>query len=260
MSKLSKPSFSCDVRLRTTRHFSLQSTWCGSSIMESFPRWITSNSGPPCLVVHYCWQIWLERNRVLFEDAKPSLPRVFYKVLASFNWQSNSIRVHPQRALTFDLAEGHSLAFFDGAAQSNGSRCGAGGFFKSHQSRITNWFINCGSGTNTKAELLGLWTTLTLAALWSIDDLHVQGDSRVIIDWITNKSKLNSIHLEGWMQKTRDLLQRFSNINFLHVPRSHNKAADVLSKRALSEVVGRLSIYHCDKGIESPITTLNIFE
>jgi ribonuclease HI len=191
---------------------------------------------------------------VIFEDAQPSLSKVFHKILASFNWQPITVRSFPHRAMTFDLAEGHTIAFFDGAAQSNGSSCGAGGFFKTHQSRITNWFINCGAGTNTKAELLGLWATLTLAALWSIDDLHVQGDSRVIIDWISNKCKLNSIHLEGWMQKTRDLSQRFSNINFLHVSRSHNRAADALSKRALSEVVGRLSVYHCDRGIESPIT------
>jgi hypothetical protein len=107
---------------------------------------------------------------------------------------------------------------------------------------------------------MGLWAMLTLAALWSIDHLHVQGDSRVIIDWISKKSKLHSIHLEGWMQKSRELSLRFSDINFLHVPRSHNRAADALSKRALTEVVGRLSVYHCDRGIESPISSINIFE
>jgi ribonuclease HI len=197
---------------------------------------------------------------VLFEDALPSLQQVFSKIRLSFNWKQFTASAPPPRALHLDLADGHTLAFFDGAALANGSRCGVGGYFKTHQSRSTYWFINCGPGTNTKAELLGLWTTLTLAALWSIDDLHVQGDSRVIIDWISSKCTLNSIHLEGWMHKTRDLLQRFSNLNFLHVSRMFNRAADALSKRALSGVVGRLSIYHCDRGIESPITSLNIFE
>jgi ribonuclease HI len=158
------------------------------------------------------------------------------------------------------LVAGHTIAFFDGAAQSSGSVCGAGGTFKTHPTRITNWFINCGAGTNTKAELMGLWATLTLAALWGIDHIHIQGDSSVIIDWITKKSQLHSIHLEGWMQKVRDLTRRFSDINFLHVPRSLNSAADALSKRALTEVIGRLSVYHCDRGIESPITSINVFE
>jgi hypothetical protein len=62
------------------------------------------------------------------------------------------------------------------------------------------------------------------------------------------------------MQKVRELSLRFSDINFLHVPRSLNSAAGALSKRALTEVIGRLSIYHCDRGIESPITSINIFE
>jgi hypothetical protein len=56
------------------------------------------------------------------------------------------------------------------------------------------------------------------------------------------------------------LTQRFSNLNFQHVPRTFNRAADALSKRALSEAIGRLSVYHCDSGSESPITSLNIFE
>jgi ribonuclease HI len=158
------------------------------------------------------------------------------------------------------MAEGHTIAYFDGATQSSGFCCGAGGTFKNHPSRITKWFINCGVGTNTKAELMGLWATPTLAAFWSIDHLHVHGDSRVIIDWITQKCKLHSIHIERWMQKTRELSKLFSDINFLHVSRSHNREADALSKRALNEVVGRLSVYHCDRGIESPISSINTFE
>jgi hypothetical protein len=157
-------------------------------------------------VIQFCWQIWLERNRVLFEDSSPNPPRVYSKIRASFNWNLPKVRDHPHRVLSIDLTEGHSIAFFDGAALANGSNCGAGGFFKSHKSRTSSWFINLGPGTNTKAELLGLWTTLTLAAIWSLDALHVQGDSRVIIDWISNKGRLNSILMAGWMQKTRDLM------------------------------------------------------
>jgi len=37
------------------------------------------------------------------------------------------------------------------------------------------WFINCGAGTNTKAELMGLWATLTLGMLWSIKKLQILG-------------------------------------------------------------------------------------
>jgi ribonuclease HI len=252
--------FSKAVWQQASNFFSLQIPWRGSSINDAFTRWFSAISAPHSLVIHFGWQLWLERNRVLFEGAKPSLHRVYFKTLFSFKLKQDTRSFPPPRAMFLDLAEGHTLAFFDGAAQTNGARCGAGGFFKTHQSRTTYWFINCGTGSNTKAKLLGLWTTLSLAASWSLDDLYVQGDSKVIIDWITNKCKLNSIHLEGWMRLARELLQRFTNINFLHVSRTFNRIADALSKRALSEVAGRLSIYHCDSGIESHITSINIFE
>jgi ribonuclease HI len=126
--------------------------------------------------------------------------------------------------------------------------------------RITKWFLNCGVGTNTKAELLGLWASLTLASLWSINHILVLGDSRVIIDWINQKSKLHSVHIEGWKEKTLQLSKFFTDINFQHISRTHNWEADALSKRALKEEVGRLSVYHCENGIESSISSFNIFE
>jgi hypothetical protein len=82
---------------------------------------------------------------------------------------------------------GHTVAFFDGAAKSSGLCCGAGGIFKMHQKRTTKWFLSCGRGSNTKAELLGLWATLLLASNWSLDHFQVIGDSKVIIDWINCK-------------------------------------------------------------------------
>jgi len=122
------------------------------------------------------------------------------------------------------------------------------------------WFLNCGEGTNNKAELLGLWATLFLASCWSISHLLVLGDSRIIIDWISRKSKLQSVHIDSWKFKTMELSKSFTDINFQHIPRLQNKEADALSKRALKEPVGRLSVFHRDGGIESPVTTLNVFE
>jgi ribonuclease HI len=129
------------------------------------------------------------------------------------------------------LAEGYTLICFDGAAQQNGLCCGAGGTFKSHQSRTTNWFLNCGAGSNTKAELMGLWVSLSLATVWSLNHILVLGDSKIIIDWINHNSKLHSVHIEGWKEKTLKLSNNFSVINFRHIPRIHNTAADAFQRR-----------------------------
>jgi ribonuclease HI len=152
------------------------------------------------------------------------------------------------------------LACFDGATLSNGECCGAGGFFKTHSSRITKWFINCRAGTNTKAELMGLWATLTLAMLWSIEKIQILGDSKVIIDWINQKGQLHAMNIECWKLKTKELANKFKDISFQHIYREHNKEVDSLSKRALKELEGRLYVYHWDNGEESPHTYLNIFE
>jgi hypothetical protein len=108
------------------------------------------------------------------------LLKVINKVLFSFNWKQAPVVVHTHKTINLNLPEGFTLACFDGAAQAG--NCGAGGFFKSHHSRITKWFFSCGGGTNTKAELLGLWTTLHLANLWSIKHIMVLGDSRARLD------------------------------------------------------------------------------
>jgi len=49
-------------------------------------------------------------------------------------------------------------------------------------------------------------------------------------------------------------------MSFQHIYKDHNKEADLLSKRALKELKGRLSVYHWEDGEEIPHTYLNIFE
>jgi len=107
---------------------------------------------------------------------------------------------------------------------------------------------------------MGLWVSLSLATFWSLNHILVLGDSRIIIDWINLHTKLHSVHIEGWKERTLKLSSNFSDIEFRHIPRSQNIAADVLSKRALCGVVGRLSVYHVDKGVESPTSYYNLFE
>jgi ribonuclease HI len=245
---------------RLLQHYSLSLAWKGDTISDCFSSWLSDKSAPHPLAAHVCWQTWKERNQVIFEGRPPSYQAVLHRILSSFHWQPTSVKAIQIKACEYSLAEGSTLVCFDGAAQSNGLCCGAGGTFKSHPSRITKWFLNCGAGSNTKAELMGLWASLTLASCWSLNHLLVLGDSRVIIDWINHKCNLHSVHIEGWKQKTMELSNIFTDVNFHHIPRSHNTEADALSKRALSEVVGRLSVYHCDKGKESPITFYNIFE
>jgi len=64
-----------------------------------------------------------------------------------------------------------TLGWFDGATQSNGLQSGAGGVIKLFDNTIYKWNIQCGPGTNTRVELLGVWETLILDTRVDIDTL-----------------------------------------------------------------------------------------
>jgi len=234
--------------------------WSGNTLSISYTRWLEQPMAPKSLPALISWQIWNARNRAIFESHPPTLQVVLQKVLVTFNWKQPSQSPLKLNVYALHCLEGYTVACFDGAAMASGGCCGARGLFKTHPSRITFWFLNCGAGTNNRAELLGLWAALYLASAWSISHLYVLGDSRIIIDWISQKSKLQSVHNDNWMDKTLELAKTFTDVSFHHIPRSLNRQADALSKRALKGAVGCLTIFHRDGGIESPSTSINVFE
>jgi ribonuclease HI len=80
------------------------------------------------------------------------------------------------------LKEGVPAGWFDRATQIHGQLSGAGGVISIDEHTEYMWMFNCGLGTNTRAELLGVWELLTLASRLHLHDLQVFGDSRIVID------------------------------------------------------------------------------
>jgi ribonuclease HI len=107
------------------------------------------------------------------------------------------------RSCWIDHPHEYPVACFDGATQANGLCSGVGGIIKLSATTIYKWYLNCGVGTNTKAELMGVWATLFIANYLSIHKLQILGDSKVIIDWLNNKSDLRVSSIEGWKQRIR---------------------------------------------------------
>jgi hypothetical protein len=69
--------FTKDVWNRLLQHFSLTFSWIGATISDCFSSWFTEKSAPHSLAAHVCWQIWIERNKVIFDDVLPPLLRYF---------------------------------------------------------------------------------------------------------------------------------------------------------------------------------------
>jgi hypothetical protein len=106
---------------------------------------------------------------------------------------------------------------------------------------------------------MGAWASLLLASRLNILDLQLLGDSKIIIDWLNSRGKLQVSSLLGWMDRTRELQQKFRHITHLHTPRENNKQVDALSKISLQKQVGLLSYNHWLENHEGPSFFINIF-
>ena len=66
-----------------------------------------------------------------------------------------------------------------------------------------------------------------------LPNLHILGDSLVIINWAKEVSTLSIVSLEAWCENIRKLMTSFSSLVFNHVYREHNERAYSLSKEGL---------------------------
>jgi ribonuclease HI len=95
---------------------------------------------------------------------------------------------------------------------------------------------------------MGIWATLTLANHLAIHRLQAFGDSKVIIEWLNDRGKLDICSIEGWKKRTKDLYKNFQVLSFHHIYRDFNKEADKLSKEALLAPEGRITYYQWEPG------------
>jgi len=85
------------------------------------------------------------------------------------------------------------------------------------------------------------------------------GDSRIIIDWLNFKGKLQVNTLLGWMDRIRNLQTNFTKLSVIHTYRENNYEANLLSKVALNKRVGAISFNIWMDGHEGHTQVLNLF-
>jgi ribonuclease HI len=202
----------------------------------------------PTLTAITCWYLWLERNKSIFENVVPSAHLVIYKILGLYRLHTSSSPHVPIKECLIQYVEGSSIVFFNGAIRSDRLYCGAGGMIKTVDNIVYRWNINCGIGNNTKAELMGIWETLTLSNHISLPRLQAFVDSRVIIEWLNDRGKLDVFPIEGWKTRTKDLIKKFQYLSFHHLYREFNKENDKLSKEALLVPKGKIIYYQWEPG------------
>jgi ribonuclease HI len=211
----------------------------------------------PCFI---SWEIWKQRNLVLFEDRPASVLKVKMKAIVGF-------KEHHREGSDFGrkiapppvLNDHYPVGFFDGASQDGGQKCGAGVFIKMNSSLSFRLKLNCGQGTNTRGELLSLWSLLFFADSRNFHQMQILGDSKVIVDWFNHKAQLQVATLQGWIQKICMLAMNFSFLSLSHIYREYNSVADKLSKEALLLDEGRLVVEEFEGNIPGPLQFIDIF-
>ena len=100
-----------------------------------------------------------------------------------------------------------------------------------------------------------LWT----AQLFHILNLKILGDSKAIIDWVSNRTCFQVISPESWKLKVKELLAGFLQVNIKHVWREFNKGADFLSKQASMLDEGKLCLSYLSDGHTIFIHVVTLF-
>jgi len=83
-----------------------------------------------------------------------------------------------------------SLGWFDGSSLDSFMKCEAGGVIKIDDFVSYHWNLKCGRSTNTCGELMGVWALLLMVSRLHIDHIQVFGDSKIIINWLENKCRI----------------------------------------------------------------------
>jgi hypothetical protein len=178
--------FTIEVWVRIKKSLNLSSGWKGLFVYEFIENWNNLNLLYPTLPAFVSWYVWLEQNKAIFESGNPSIQKVVCQTLGVVGSSTKKEKVqHP--IIKKSIPKEHKKnGCFDGAAQQSG----VGGVLKINEHLAYKWTLNCGQGTNTKAKLMGVWATLTLASRLSITYIEVFGDSRIVIDWLNKEGAL----------------------------------------------------------------------
>ena len=164
------------------------------------------------------WHIQLAGNHCIFEDKKPDVTTTALSIknhllLFHVSTQHNLSRrnIGPAPTMTFPAG------FFDGASTKNKGGVGV-------QLMLSNdhhfcFKLGVGLSTNTRSELLALWTLLHYAKIMGLPHLHIHGDSAVIINWFNHRSTLSLLTLDGWCHFIRELEPHFIQLSSIHIER-----------------------------------------
>ena len=129
----------------------------------------------------------------------------------------------------------HYTLRFDGGSNPNPGPCAGAFVLYDENEKIVyegGRFIE--KGTNNIGEYTGLLIGLQKCIEMNIRNLHIEGDSLLVISQISGKWKVKNETLSIIYQTVCSLFKHFENLSCKHIYRTFNSHADSLSDKTLS--------------------------
>ena len=93
--------------------------------------------------------------------------------------------------------------------------------------------INYEVADSNCAEYIALIEAIKFAKSLNINNLHIEGDAKIVIEQINNRCNVKSNSVKPFLKEVNELKKSFNNIEFQHIYRKYNIMADSLATQAL---------------------------
>jgi ribonuclease HI len=123
--------------------------------------------------------------------------------------------------------------YFDGASRGNPGQAATGWVLVSGDGIVAEGGRRIGRATNNQAEYAALVDGLEAASEYGFDEVHVRGDSELIVKQVRGEWNTDDPELRERRVRVRELLDGFDEWTISHVPRAVNDRADELANEAL---------------------------
>ena len=128
---------------------------------------------------------------------------------------------------------GRAHVYFDGGARGNPGPAGIGWLIVTGDGIVAEGSDRIGRATNNQAEYEALITALEAARDYGYDEVHVRGDSELIVKQVRGEYDTNDPELREKRVTALELLSSFETWTLEHVPREVNERADALANEAM---------------------------
>ena len=128
----------------------------------------------------------------------------------------------------------HWQGWFDGSASPNPGQIGIGAVLRSPSDDFIDISRVGDLGDSSQAEYLALLALLGAASQQGVTALTIYGDSRTVIDDVTDAHRVES--LAAYRCDAQQLCAAIGEVEFRWIPRAQNSRADGLSQKAARQL------------------------